>query len=144
LSSVTPASQLYLKFDNAVRKGVESAWVLAVFEGSPEGTKYSWCSDCVAASGDLKSFLADYGGIVKLMQFKVGSKREWEADDARNPFKTNFPYLSALPTAVLFRGRQDVARTIAPRRDDLLYLVKRAETLESLIKDGSWVPPHVT
>ena len=144
MSGVVSPGQLYQKFDEAVRKGSDQRWVLAVFEGSPTQTEYSWCSDCVAASGDLRSFVTDYRGMVKLVQFKVGSKQEWEGSgDGLNPFKAKFPFLSDLPTAVLFRGKQDVARTIAPRKEDLLYLTRRAEILEGLIKDGSWVPPRL-
>jgi hypothetical protein len=91
----------------------------------------------------LRSFLSEYRGPVKVIQFKVGSKKEWEGGvDVPSPFKANFPHLVDLPTAILFHGRLDVARTIAPRKDDLLYLSRRADVLETQIKDGSWNPPH--
>lgn len=120
----------------------KESWTLAIFEGSPTEDAYSWCSDCVAASGDLRIFLSEYRGQVKVIQFKVGSKKEWERRDAPSPFKAKFPHLVDLPTAILFHGRLDVARTIAPRKDDLLYLSQRADVLETQIKDGSWNPPH--
>jgi hypothetical protein len=137
-SSLEP---LYAKFDRTL--GLNgSPWILGIFEGSPEGDKYSWCSDCIAASGSVRSFLAEYRGIVKVVQFKVGPRNGWEGSDGKhNPFKAKFPHLSDLPTAVLFYGKQDVARTIAPRMDDLVYLSKRADVLQAQIKDGSWVPP---
>jgi len=145
MSKVISPDQLYRKVENTLYKGSDHAWILAVFEGSPTGTEYSWCSDCVAASADLRSFITEYRGIVKVVQFKVGSKREWEGlNGGPSPFKAKFPFLSDLPTAVLFRGRQDVARTIAPRKYDLLYLSRRAEVLEGQIEDGSWVPPSLT
>ncbi len=119
-------------------------WVLAVFEGSPMGEAYSWCSDCVAASEDIRAFMSEYRGFVKVIQFKVGSKKEWEGASAGSSlFKVKFPHLIDLPTAILFHGKLDVARTIAPRKDDLLYLSRRADALEAQIKDGSWNPPHL-
>jgi uncharacterized protein DUF953 len=137
------SEQLYSKFDKALGTQDGSPWVLAIFEGSPQGPKYSWCSDCIAASGQVRDFLDGYRGMVKVVQFKVGSKLEWEgAGGDLNPFKAKFPHLSDLPTAILFYGRQDVARTIAPKKDDLLYLSHRADELESQIKDGSWLPPR--
>ena len=135
--------RLYAKFEDAVRQTMDGNWVLAIFEGSPSGEEYSWCSDCVAASEDLRSFMAESRGFVKVIQFKVGSKKEWEGtSDSPSPFKIKFPHLVDLPTAILFHGKLDVARTIAPRKDDLLYLSKRADALEAQIKDGSWNPPR--
>ena len=141
-SSINQAN-LYSKFEDTIRQMKDGNWVLAVFEGSPAGGEYSWCSDCVAASEDIRGFMSAYRGMVKVIQFKVGSKKEWEGNsDGRSPFKDKFPHLVDLPTAILFRGKLDVARTIAPRKDDLLYLSSRAEALEAQIKDGSWNPPH--
>jgi Eukaryotic protein of unknown function (DUF953) len=135
--------RLYSKFEDTVRQMKDGkSWVLAIFEGSPAEGVYSWCSDCVAASGDLRSFLSGYRGQVKVIQFKVGSKKEWEGGPDLSPFKAKFPHLVDLPTAILFHGRLDVARTIAPRKDDLLYLSRRADVLETQIKDGSWNPPR--
>lgn len=135
--------KLYAKFEDAIRQMKDDKWVLAVFEGSPTGGAYSWCSDCVAASADLRSFISEYRGFVKVIQFKVGSKKEWGGgSDVPSPFKARFPHLVDLPTAILFHGKLDVARTLAPRKDDLLYLTKRADALETQIKDGSWNPPQ--
>ena len=135
--------RLYAKFEEAVRQMRDRDWLLAMFEGSPTEEGYSWCSDCVAASEDLRSFMADHRGFVKVVQFKVGSKKEWKGgSDGSSPFKIKFPHLVDLPTAILFHGKLDVARTIAPRKDDLLYLSRRAESLEAQIKDRSWIPPH--
>jgi hypothetical protein len=134
---------LYSKFKQTIANG--DGWVLAIFEGSPEGSNYSWCTDCVAASGDVRRFLEEYNGPVKVVQFKVGTKEEWEGrDGGPSPFKAGFPHLSDLPSAVLFHGRLDVARMIAPRKDDLDYLSKRAMVYEGQIKDSSWSPPRST
>ncbi len=141
--SITQES-LYTKFEKAFRQMNNGNWVLAVFEGSPAGGSYSWCSDCIAASEDLRSFMSEDRGLVKVVQFKVGSKKEWEgSSNGRSPFKVKFPHLVDLPTAILLYGKLDVARTIAPRRDDLLYLSGRAYALEGQIKDGSWNPPSM-
>jgi Eukaryotic protein of unknown function (DUF953) len=137
--------ELYSKFEQTIVRGDGDDWVLAIFEGSPEGDAYSWCADCVAASGDVRRFLEEYKGPVKVIQFKVGRKDEWEGrDGGPSPFKAGFPHLSDLPSAVLFHGRLDVARMIAPRKDDLVYLSKRAVAYEEQIKDASWSPPRST
>jgi hypothetical protein len=145
MSKTFSSDELYAKFLKALSTNEPEAWMLAVFEGSPAGDAYSWCSDCVAARGDLRSFLEEYTGDVKVFQFKVGTKAEWEgkAPD-RSPFKAKFPFLSDLPTAVLFKGKLDVARLIAPRKEDLLYLSRRATTYESQIASDSWNPPKGT
>ena len=136
---------LYLKFEDATKNRGGEEWALAVFEGSPSGSTYSWCSDCVAASGDLRSFLADYKGRVRTAKFKVGTQEEWEGRDGpSNPFRVRFPFLSDLPTAVLFYGRIDVARIVAPRKNDLLYLSDRAVIFDEQKRDGSWKPPQST
>ena len=135
--------ELYSKFEKTIVRGDGSSWVLAIFEGSPQGDSYSWCTDCVAASGDVRRFLEEYRGPVKVVQFKVGTKKEWEGQDGGpSPFKAGFPHLSDLPSAVLFHGRVDVARMIAPRKEDLAFLSGRALVYEGQIQDSSWNPPH--
>jgi Eukaryotic protein of unknown function (DUF953) len=140
----TTDEDLYAKFEDSVARVGKGDWVLAIFEGSPEGDSYSWCNDCVSARGDVREFLEEYGGPVKVVQFKVGTKAEWEGRDSEeSPFKARFPHLSDLPTAVLFRGGLDVARLIAPRKDDLVFLSERAKTFEGQIKNLSWHPPNL-
>lgn len=142
-ASRTPSHEaLYAKFLEALANNKPGDWILAVFEGSPAKGVYSWCSDCVAASRDLSSFLAEHTGDVKVSQFKVGTKDEWEENViGPSPFRVKFPFLSDLPTAILFYGKLDVARFIAPRKEDLLYLSDRATTYENQQADGSWDPP---
>ena len=133
---------LYAKFEDSIAGWKGDSWTLAVFEGSPEGDKYSWCDDCVAASGDLRNFLSEHRGKTKVLQFKVGRKDEWEGrDGGPSPFKAKLPHLSDLPTVVLFRGGLEVARMIQPRKDDYTYLSRRVEKYEQQILDGSWKPP---
>ena len=141
---MTTDLELYIKFQKFADENPKGSWALAVFEGSPEGGEYSWCNDCVAAKGDLRQFLSEYKGHVKVVQFKVGTKEEWEGRDGEpSPFKGGFPHLVDLPSAVLFHGRMDVARMIAPRREDLEFLARRAEIYEKQVKSGSWHPPLV-
>jgi len=145
VSKALSAENLYTKFLKALANNKPGDWILAVFEGSPSEGLYSWCSDCVAASRDLSSFLREYTGDVKVSQFKVGTKDEWE-DNAvgPSPFRVKFPFLSDLPTAILFNGKLDVARFIAPRKEDLLYLTNRATAYENQKASGSWNPPKET
>ncbi len=144
--SKTPSDEeLYAKFMEALANNESGDWILAVFEGSPSKGMYSWCSDCVAASRDLSSFLEEFTGDVKVSQFKVGTKDEWEDNViGPSPFRVKFPFLSDLPTAILFNGKLDVARFIAPRKEDLLYLSNRATTYENQKANGSWNPPKET
>src|ERR1700752_3991107 len=94
--------QLYDLFLDQLSSFRDDRWHLVLFEGSPTNDAYSWCPDCVFALDDVKKFKASYGGPVEFLQFKVGSREEWDNVGA-NPFKTSFPYLTDLPTAMLFR-----------------------------------------
>jgi hypothetical protein len=142
MAQTPSAEQLYRKFENAVGNRRNKEWTLGVFEGSPEGKAYSWCSDCIAARDDLRSFRADYKGGVKIVQFEVGAREEWKGRRGdRNPFKAKSPFISDLPTAILFYGGLDVARVTAPRKEDFLYLCQRAEVYDSQIETNAWTPP---
>jgi len=142
ISKTPSAEDLYAKFLETLANNKPGEWILAVFEGSPSEGAYSWCSDCVAASRDLNSFLGEYTGDVKVSQFKVGTKDEWEDNVVSpSPFRVKFPFLSDLPTAILFNGKLDVARFIAPCKEDLLYLSNRTTIYENQKASGSWNPP---
>jgi Eukaryotic protein of unknown function (DUF953) len=132
--------QLYNIFTDQLSTFRDDEWHLVLFEGSPTENSYSWCPDCIFALEQVKQFKSSYGGPVEFLQFKVGSREEWESEKT-NPFKTSFPYLTDLPTAVLFRGQIDAMRVIAVEQDDLLYLCKRSLTYEKQIKTGAWSPP---
>jgi hypothetical protein len=89
----------------------------------------------------VKKFKSSYGGPVGFFQFKVGSKSEWNSPD--NPFKSKFPYLTDLPTAMLLRGQVDAMRAIAVTQKDLLYLCERSQEYEEQIRSGAWAPPKI-
>lgn len=133
--------EIYNTFLEQLSKFSDSDWHIILFEGSPTENSYSWCSDCVFAQDGVKKFKESYGGPVKFLQFKVGSKEEWSALD--NPFKTRFPYLTDLPTAVLFRGQVDTMRVIAVTQKDLQYLGERSIEYENQIRSGAWIPPKI-
>ena len=132
--------ELYDLFLEKLSKFREDQWHLVLFEGSPTDNAYSWCSDCIFALDHVKKFKASYGGPVEFLQFKVGSKAEWD-NVGSNPFKTSFPYLTDLPTAMLFRGLIDTMRLIAVEQNDLLYLCERSFVYEKQIQSGAWSPP---
>jgi len=132
--------QLYEIFVNKLTSFRDDSWHLVLFEGSPTANSYSWCPDCVFALDDVKKFKASYGGPVEFLQFKVGSKEEWDNIEI-NSFKKNFPYLTDLPTAILFRGQIDAMRVIAVEQKDLLYLCERSLEYEKQIQSGAWSPP---
>ena len=132
--------QLYDVFIDKLSTFRDDEWHLVLFEGSPTENSYSWCSDCVFALDHVKKFKSSYGGPVQFLQFKVGSNEEWDNENA-NPFKMSFPYLTDLPTAILFRGQIDAMRVIAVEQDDLLYLCERSLIYEKQIKSGAWSPP---
>jgi hypothetical protein len=136
------AEQLHGEFRKALLNFKKGSWVLAVFEGSPTYDAYSWCPDCIPAANEMRSFSASYSGPVKLIQFKVGTKEEWEGEDQDpNPFRAKFPFVTDLPTVILFYGNVDVGRISAPRRQDLLYLCERTIAYEEQMKNHSWHPP---
>jgi len=132
--------QLYNIFLDKLSSFHDDEWHLVMFEGSPADNSYSWCPDCIYALPHVKKFKAAYGGPVEFLQFKVGSREEWENEKA-NPFKISFPYLTDLPTAILFRGHIDTMRVIAVEQDDLLYLCERSLEYEKQIVSGAWSPP---
>jgi hypothetical protein len=133
--------QIYNEFLGQLSGFGDSEWYLVLFEGSPTENSYSWCSDCVFAQEGVKKFKSSYGGPVKFLQFKVGSKEEWVSPD--NPFKTKFPFLTDLPTAMLFRGQVDTMRAIGIQQNDLQYLCERSLEYENQIKTGAWSPPKI-
>ena len=137
---VSASDQLYDSFLDQLSKFRDDEWHVVLFEGSPTENLYSWCPDCVFALDGVKKFKSTYGGPVHFIQFKVGSKEEWLLD---SPFKIRFPYLTDLPTAVLFRGQIDTMRVIAVEQRDLLYLCERSQEYEQQIKSGAWSPPKI-
>jgi len=135
---------LYRIFQNALDSFEPGSWHLAVFEGSPEGGLYSWCPDCIVASAHLQRFEKfNENGKAKLLKFKVGSREEWEshASGQKNPFKQNFPILTDIPTAILFLGKLDVFRIIAPQDKDLEYMLQRIKIYRNQIKSEEWHVP---
>jgi uncharacterized protein DUF953 len=151
------SNDLYKQFEDSLRSFKPRSWTLVVFEGSPAEGLYSWCPDCIVASTHLRKLEKEVGDStdnndnasrnsllpseVKLLKFKVGSKKEWESESDPNLFKKNFPFLSDVPTAVLFFGRLDVMRMIAPRENDLQYIAERTKTYEDQIRSEDWHPP---
>jgi len=134
-------NQIYNAFLDQLSQFKENQWNLVLFEGSPTENAYSWCSDCIFAQEGVKKFKSSYGGPVKFLQFKVGSREDWTAPD--NPFKQKFPFLTDLPTAMLFRGQVDTIRVMAVEQKDLLYLCERSQEYENQIKIGAWSPPKI-
>ncbi|HZW58446.1 MAG TPA: thioredoxin domain-containing protein [Nitrososphaerales archaeon] len=141
------SEDLYKQFQESLQSFKPGSWTLALFEGSPAGGLYSWCPDCVVASTHIRKIEAEENGnhlssrSARLLKFKVGSKREWESKRILNPFKANFPHLSDVPTAILFFGRLDVLRIIAPREADLRYMLGRTIVYEDQVKSKDWHPP---
>jgi hypothetical protein len=136
------AKDLYRQFQDSLLSFRPGSWTLGVFEGSPTDGLYSWCPDCVVASTHLRTFKESVlSPNAKLLNFKVGSRKEWESKQSLNPFKKNFPFLSDVPTVVLFFGRLDVMRIIAPRVSDLRFMLRRARTYEDQVRSKYWHPP---
>jgi len=135
---------LYEQFQSTLGSSFKAgSWHLAIFEGSPIEGLYSWCPDCIVALPHIKKF-EEYNNKenrVKLVKFKVGLREEWESTERKSPFKQNFPHLQDLPTAVLFYGKLDVFRIIAPREQDLEYALKRTKVYEEQIASKDWSVP---
>lgn len=134
------AVDLYNQFRKTLASFQEESWRLAVFEGSPAEGLYSWCPDCIVASTHIRHF-EQFQNKIQLLKFKVGTRKEWESQTRLSPFRRNFPFLSDVPTAILFRGKLDTCRIIAPRETDLEFLCKRAEIFQEQIQSGDWRPP---
>lgn len=134
-------NRIYNSFLDQLSGFKENEWHLILFEGSPTENAYSWCSDCVFAQEGVKKFKSTYGGPVNFLQFKVGSREEWTSPE--NPFKSKFPHLTDLPSAILFRGQVDTMRAIAVEQRDLLYMCERSLEYENQIRVGAWSPPKI-
>jgi hypothetical protein len=134
------AKDLFMQFRKSLTSFEERSWNLAIFEGSPAEGLYSWCPDCIVASAHIQHF-EKYQNQIKLLKFKVGTRKEWEAKIRLNPFRANFPFLSDVPTAILFRGKLDTCRIIAPRGADLEFMSERVKVFEEQIRSGDWHPP---
>ncbi len=139
-SQLLTASDLYTQFKNAHSNFESGVWRVVVFEGSPEEGLYSWCPDCNVALPHIQKFEGKHKDV-KLLRFKVGSRLEWESKDHLDPFRENFPFISDVPTAILFRGKVDVFRLIAPDEADLAHMRERIEKYDRQIANGSWHPP---
>jgi hypothetical protein len=137
--NILSASDLYQQFLDVWRGFRSKSWTLVLFEGSPEKGLYSWCPDCNVALIHLRNF-REKNRNAKLLNFKVGSRKEWESDE--NPFRKDFPNLEDLPTLVLFFGRMDMMRIVAPREADFEFVASRARIYEEQIKSGDWNPPR--
>jgi len=135
--------ELHLQFLGAYNSFRSGSWRIAVFEGSPEEGLYSWCPDCIVASNHLRRYekKKQESSNISLSKFKVGTKKEWESKTEPNPFKKKFPYLSDVPTAILFFGKLDTIRIIAPRESDFELLVERVEVYKEQIESKDWHPP---
>jgi Eukaryotic protein of unknown function (DUF953) len=120
-----------------------NSWNLAIFEGSPENGLYSWCPDCIVASSHIAKFeslqKSSKGAKAKLLKFHVGSRKEWNSKE--NVFRKEFPHLSDLPTSILFYGKIDVFRIIAPQATDLEMMISRIRIYEEQIDKGEWHVP---
>lgn len=140
--------ELYSQFCDSLQNFKPGSWTLALFEGSPAEGLYSWCPDCVVMSTHVRNLERDQekndkAPSAKLLKFKVGSRREWESKRKLNPFKAGFPHLSDVPTAILFFGRLDVFRVIAPSEADLRYMLERTKVYEDQVRSQDWHPPVV-
>jgi hypothetical protein len=134
------AGDLYKEFRKSLTSFKERNWNLAIFEGSPAEGLYSWCPDCIVASAHIRRF-EEYQDQIQLLKFKVGTRKEWESRSKLNPFRINFPFVSDVPTAILFMGKLDVCRIIAPREEDLEFMCARAKIFQEQITAGDWNPP---
>jgi Eukaryotic protein of unknown function (DUF953) len=138
------SDDLYQVFIKTWKKLARKIWSLAIFEGSPENGEYSWCPDCVVARSHISNFESKQKrgmSAARFLKFHVGNRKEWESRKQVNPFRGKFPYLSDLPTAILFYGRTDVLRVIAPQESDLDAMISRIRLYEKQIKNGDWHPP---
>ena len=141
MSPLMTSLDLYDQFQSKFEKSFPNQpWTISIFEGSPANGLYSWCPDCVVASAHIQRF-EKHKNRIKLVKFKVGTRKEWENKKDLNPFKARKPYLSDVPTAILFMRTVDVCRIVAPRESDLEMMCERTKIYEKQIRLGDWHPP---
>ena len=128
-------SENYKHFASLSKKleKTEKAYIILLHGGKGEKRERSWCLGCITALEDFEKFASAYNGDIELFTVSVGTQEEWQkkSKGARTSlFRRNFPYLQAVPTAMLGKGSLELVKVLGPRIEDFKHLVKRFKQYE--------------
>lgn len=92
----------------------EKAYIILFHGGQGEKREKSWCLGCITALEDFEKFASIYNGPIELFAVSVGTQEEWQrkSDEGvrTSLFRRNFPYLQAVPTAILGKGSLELSK----------------------------------
>jgi thiol-disulfide isomerase/thioredoxin len=112
----------------------EKAYIILFHGGKGDQGERSWCLGCITALEDFENFASAYNGQVELFAISVGTQKEWQKKSKEGVctslFRQNFPYLHAVPTAILGKGSLELVKILGPRIRDFEYLAERFKQYE--------------
>jgi thiol-disulfide isomerase/thioredoxin len=112
----------------------EKAYVILFHGGEGDKGDRSWCQGCIIALEDFEKFASTYNGSIELFMVSIGTQEEWQKKSKEGVrtslFRRNFPYLQAVPTAILGKGLLELVKVLGPRIKDFEHLVERFKQYE--------------
>jgi len=112
----------------------EKAYIILFHGGKGDKGERSWCLGCITALEDFENFASSYNGDVEFFTVSVGTQKEWQKKSKEGVrtslFRRNFPYLQAVPTAILCKGSLELVRVLGPGIKDFEHLVERFKQYE--------------
>jgi len=132
----TYESENYKEFGSLSKslERAEKAYIILFHGGKGEKGERSWCQGCITALEDFEKFASTYSGHIELFMVSVGTQEEWQKKSKEGVrtslFRRNFPYLQAVPTAILGKGSLELVKVLGPRIEDFEHLVERFKQYE--------------
>ena len=112
----------------------EKAYIILFHGGKGDRGERSWCLGCITALEDFEKFASAYDGYIELFMVSVGTQEEWQKKSREavrtSLFRQNFPYLQAVPTAILGKGSLELIKVLGPSIRDFEHLVERFKQYE--------------
>ena len=106
----THEAENYKKFTSLSKhlERTEKAYIILFHGGKGDKGERSWCPGCIIALEDFEKFASNYNGNIEFFAVSVGTQKEWQKKSKEGVrtslFRQNFPYLQAVPTAILGKG----------------------------------------
>jgi thiol-disulfide isomerase/thioredoxin len=112
----------------------EKVYIILFHGGKGDKEERSWCSGCIPALEDFERFASTYNGPIELFTVSVGTQGEWQKTSKEGVrtslFRRSFPYLQAVPTAILGKGTFELIKFLGPRIRDFEHLAERFKQYE--------------
>ena len=112
----------------------EKAYIILFHGGKGDKGERSWCPSCITALEDFEKFASTYNSHIELFTVSVGTQQEWQKKSREGTrtslFRRNFPYLQAVPTAILGKGSLELIKVLGPEIEDFEHLIERFKQYE--------------